>query len=128
MNENELSYIASEATSAFGILSKTDLETRKVLLAKLKELLGNESRYDFNMDFANDGITEICMIAYDGGRHPEYQSTMYNTVYGVLKKKDEFYVNTEEDSEYPMKHLTTAEVYSVVMSMIADMQLRVEQD
>jgi hypothetical protein len=128
MNENKLLYIASETASVFGILSKTDSETRKVLLAKLNELLGKESKYDFNMDFVNDGITEVCMVAYDGGRHPEYNSTMYNTVYGVLKKKGKFYVNTEEDSEYPMKYLTTAEVYGVVMAMIADMQLRAEQD
>lgn len=128
MKLEQLNYIESEVLSAFGILSKAELETRNVLLARLKDLLGKKSKYDFNMDFVNDGIADTCMIAYDGGRHPEYASDLYNTVYGVLIKKGEFYVNTEEDSEYPMKYLTTAEVYSVVKATIADMQLMAEQD
>jgi len=118
MNLEQLNFVESEVKSVFGILTKAELETRKVLLARLNDLLGKRSKYDFNMDFVNDGIAEACMVAYDGGRHPEY-----NTVYGVLRKKGELYLNTEEDSEYPMKYLSTAEVYDVVKATLADMQL-----
>ena len=96
------------------------------LVDELKELLGKKQKYYLDANLRNDGITEPCFIAYDGGRHPEYNSNVFSEVNGVFIKGGKFYVDIEDDSEYPLESLSLGELKSVCDAIINDMLAALE--
>ncbi len=69
-------------------------------------LLSNGSRIDLRDP---DGFTQMS-VNYDGGNHPEYNSNVYSDVLSVFNKNGNFYVEIEDDDEYPIDNLSTAEL------------------
>lgn len=62
------------------------------------------------------------MIAYDGGRHPEYASEMYNEVYGVgLDEKGQIYIDTEECENYAISRTNTDDLVMICHALVNTM-------
>ncbi len=60
-------------------------------------------------------IMEDCvvMVSYDGGRHPEYDSNLYSTLYAVYLKNGNIYLDIEESNEYEIERISTTELADV---------------
>lgn len=69
-------------------------------------LLNNDSRIDL---LDADGYPQMS-VNYDGGNHPEYNSNVYSDVRSVFNKNGKLYVEIEDDEEYPIDNLSTAEL------------------
>lgn len=63
--------------------------------------------------WAEDEIDEWICVTYDGGRHPEYDSNAYSTVYGVWRKEGKIVLDIEDTSEYSIERVETDELYSL---------------
>jgi len=69
-------------------------------------LLGDGSRIDL---LDEDGYAQMS-VNYDGGNHPECGSNVYSVVRSVFNKSGKIYVEIEDDDEYPIDNLSTAEL------------------
>ena len=69
-------------------------------------LLCDGSRIDLR---GPDGYPQMS-VNYDGGNHPEYNSNVFSDVRSVFNKNGKFYVEIEDDEEYPIDNLSTAEL------------------
>lgn len=69
-------------------------------------LLSNGSRIDL---CDPDGYPQMS-VNYDGGNHPECSSNVYSDVRSVFNKNGKLYVEIEDDDEYPIDNLSTAEL------------------
>lgn len=80
----------------------------------LKEILADcpDNYLDLKPDNSEDEFYEVT-VSYNGGRHPEYDSNCYSTVYGVFLKNDKLYLNIEDCDEYPANEVTADELFSV---------------
>ena len=60
---------------------------------------------------------EYVCVSYDGGKHPEYASNLYSTVYGVSFNDSEnsLSIETEDDDDYSVDHLSVDEVYALAL-------------
>lgn len=61
----------------------------------------------------SDHEFDVVTVSYNGGRHPEYASNCYSTVYGVFLKNDKLYLNIEDCDEYPANEVTAEELFNV---------------
>ena len=99
---------------------------RDSLMAELKEMLGRRKRYYLDEDRQSEGITEPCFVAYDGGQHPEYSSNVFSEVEGVFIKDGKFYLEIEDDDEYPIERLSLNELKAVCDAVLNDMLAALE--
>lgn len=58
-------------------------------------------------------IGKYVSVCYDGGRHPEYASNVFSSVDGVFIEDNKIYLDTEDDSKYPIDNVTTTELLDV---------------
>lgn len=99
---------------------------RENLMSELKEMLGKKKKYYLNEELRTDGLTEPCYVAYDGGNHPEYASNVFSEVNGVFIKNGKWYLDIEDDSEYPIERLSLGELKSVCDAVLNDMLAALE--
>ena len=62
-----------------------------------------------------DDEEDVVMVAYDGGRHPEYDSNLYSVVESVFLKDGKLYLSIEDCDEYEIDRVVTDEVYAVAV-------------
>ena len=69
--------------------------------------------FDLEQDYEN-----VC-VSYDGGRHPEYGSNLYSTVYSVSFNENEnrLSIETEDDDDYTVDRLSVDEVYTLALAV-----------
>ena len=86
----------------------------------LKEILADrpDNYIDLLPDNTNRLLDEV-VVSYNGGRHPEYDSNCYSTVYGAFLKNDKLYLNIEDCDEYPANEVTADELFSVANLALA---------
>ena len=62
---------------------------------------------------------EYVCVSYDGGRHHEYASNLYSTVYSVSFNEDEnrLSIKTEDDDDYNVDRLSADEVYTLALAV-----------
>ena len=58
-------------------------------------------------------------VSYDGGRNPEYTSTLYSNVYVVSfnKSKNRLSIETEDDDDYTVDRMSTDDLYTLAMAV-----------
>lgn len=96
-----------EIRNAIGQYNDVVTSTRKKCEGFLSTmLLSDGSRIDL---LDEDGYPQMS-VNYDGGNHPEYNSNVYSDVSSILNKDGEIYVEIEDDVEYPIDNLSTAEL------------------
>lgn len=96
-----------EIKEAIGLYNEVVTSTQKKCEGFLSTmLLSNGSRINL---LDKDGYPQMS-VNYDGGNHPEYNSNVYSNVRSVFNKNDKFYVEIEDDEEYPIDNLSTAEL------------------
>ncbi len=96
-------------------------------LEKFKECQKNylSAAADFRKEIENffDGVLtegnfielEDCpCVAYDGGNHGDYASTLCSVCYGVGKKNGHVYFRLEEDSEYGIDRMMLDDLATVI--------------
>ena len=83
---------------------------RKECVKFLKRKLKDNGKIDLT-EMEEDCGT-VC-VTYDGGRHPEYDTNAYSTVWSVFKKDNEIYLETEDCDEYSIDRIDTMELYGV---------------
>ena len=66
-----------------------------------------------------DQDDENVCVSYDGGRHPEYGSNLYSTVYSVSfnESKNRLSIETEDDDDYSVDRLSVDEVYTLALAV-----------
>lgn len=95
------------------LFSQAVTSFRTVALDYLKSLLEEHGRIYFN--FNGDSPDEVVCVAYDGGRHPEYNSNMFSIVISVfLDGNGNILLELDEDGEYGINHVCTQDIYSVI--------------
>jgi hypothetical protein len=104
-----------EAKELFEAIAPIRRQIAKKCLAYLKrELKKNNGSIEF---FDNDGNAiddEYVSVAYDGGRHPEYNSSAFSQVDGIyLNEKGNIVLNIEDDNEYDINNISWDELYDV---------------
>jgi hypothetical protein len=67
---------------------------------------------------ANDGditISEekVPTVAYDGGNHPEYASSLSTTCYSVYSENGNIVLRIEETDEYYADNVPTSDLYEI---------------
>lgn len=62
---------------------------------------------------------EYVCVSYDGGRHPEYGSNVYSTVYSISFNDDEnrLSIETEDDDDYTVDRLSIDELYNLTLAV-----------
>ena len=62
---------------------------------------------------------EYVCVSYDGGRHPEYGSNLYSTVYSVSfdESENRLSIETEDDDDYTVDRLSADEVYTLALAV-----------
>lgn len=85
-----------------------NVECKKYLERTLKE-------HDGRIDFADENGTldDRPCVTYDGGRHPEYNTNAFSSVYAVFLKDGDIMLETEDDFEYSISRIDWDEVYCV---------------
>lgn len=64
------------------------------------------------VDMRDDDNGGVC-VTYDGGRHPEYASNAFSTVWSVWLKGDEPVLEIDEVDDYQLDRLDWLELYGV---------------
>jgi len=92
-------------------------EVREIASAYLKEIVRSKGGKIINdKDELLDGIA----IAYDGGRHPEYASSMLCTLLSiVLNDKDELEFNVEDEDGLDLSRIDTSDLVYIVDTLDA---------
>ena len=72
-----------------------------------------------SIKFDLDQEDEYVCVSYDGGRHPEYDSDLYATVYGVSFNDDEnrLSIDMEYNDDYTVDRLSADEVYTLALAV-----------
>ena len=86
-------------------------DLREDCIGYLTEKLNEPEHKDGISTEPEDGSSVT--VTYDGGKHPEYNSTAFSTVKGVYKKNDSIMLDTEDDDEYPISRISTIELFGV---------------
>ena len=68
---------------------------------------------NIDIDIMCEKLNECCCVSYDGGRHPEYNSNCFSSVYEVFKKDGKIYLCTEDCNELSIDRITTMELYDI---------------
>lgn len=69
----------------------------------LKEFLSTCEGNSFDM--TDDEGYAIACVSYDGGNHPEYNSTLYADVFSVYLANGKVYLELDETNEYEFTRL-----------------------
>ena len=71
------------------------------------------------IEFDLEQYNECVCISYDGGRHPEYDSDLYATVYGVSFNDDEnrLSIDMEYNDDYTVDRLSADEIYTLALTV-----------
>lgn len=56
---------------------------------------------------------EFITVAYNGGRHPEYNSNVYSQVNSVYLKDGEIFLEIEDCDEYPIADVEAFELFDI---------------
>ena len=92
-------------------------EIRKESEKYLREMLAKND----NSTYLDDMGDYVC-VAYDGGRHPEYDSNVFSAVRGVfLNDKGHVCLETEDCEEYDIQNINWDELYDVAMFIYENM-------
>lgn len=104
-----------EAKELFEAIAPIRRQIAKKCLAYLKrELKKNNGSIEFFDNEGNAIDDEYVSVAYDGGRHPEYNSSAFSQVDGIyLNEKGNIVLNIEEDNEYDINNISWDELYDV---------------
>lgn len=72
-----------------------------------------------SIEFDLEQEDECVCVSYDGGRHPEYESNLYSTVYSVSFNDDEnrLSIETEDDDDYTVDRLSIDELYNLTLAV-----------
>ena len=72
-----------------------------------------------SIEFDLEQDDENVCVSYDGGRHPEYASNLYSTVYSVSfnADKNRLSIETEDDDDYTVDRLSVDEVYTLALAV-----------
>lgn len=92
-------------------ISKELALLRDDCIAYLTEELNKEENKN-GISCVPDGGGGVC-VTYDGGRHPEYDSNPYSTVYSVFLKDGKIMLETEDCDEYEIDRIDTIELLGV---------------
>lgn len=90
--------------------NKLSNQLKKGCMDYLSELLDSN---DNNIDWEEIELPEYVSVAYDGGNHPEYDSNVFSTVYGIKAEGDNMYLHTEDCDEYDISYVSVSELYTL---------------
>lgn len=85
--------------------------------AYIRDYGHRENEEEIVLDMEDEGYTLMC--SYDGGRHPEYASTLEATIWAITLKDNEVFLSTEEEENYSVDRVPTSEVITIVEDLIA---------
>ena len=89
--------------------------------AKLKkecvEYLTQVTKENGSIEFDLNQEDEYVCVSYDGGRHPEYGSNVYSTVYSISFNDDEnrLSIEIEDDDDYTVDRLSIDDLYALAL-------------
>lgn len=93
-------------------LYRLSLEVKNECIKYLTDLLhknGNKINWRDNA-----AVAKFLTVAYDGGKHPEYDSNVFSTVYGVeIDDKGLITLDTEDCGEYEIDYVSTMELVDI---------------
>lgn len=96
------------------ISNKLGNEATEFISEALDKAEGNRiALIDYDDDNRQEEDHIYITVTYDGGRHPEYDSNVYSTVYEIYKKDGVIYLYTEDCEEYALSRINNIEKYDV---------------
>ncbi len=101
---------------------KTGEEFSKIA-TKLKQecvdYLTQVTKENGSIEFDAEQEYEYVCVSYDGGRHPEYGTNLYSTVYSVSfnNDKNRLSIKTEDDDDYTVDRISTNELYTLALAV-----------
>ena len=72
-----------------------------------------------SIKFNLEQYDECVCISYDGGRHPEYDTDLYSTVYSIIfnDDKNRLSIDMEYDDDYTVDRLSADEIYTLALAV-----------
>lgn len=113
----------------FEVYEKADNELHEVCENYLKGVLKNED-IDWDYEELEENGIEMYLpyVSYDGGRHPEYNSTNCSMVLDVfLNEDDEVCLELEESEEYNVDRVGSHDLYNVAFFVKKLLEARKEK-
>ena len=83
------------------------------------EYLTQVTKENGSIEFDLDQGDEKVYVSYDGGRNPEYTSTLYSNVYVVSfnESKNRLSIETEDDDDYTVDRMSTDDLYTLALAV-----------
>ena len=106
---------------------RTECET--YLKGVLEKQEGQRIDWDYDELEELEIEDSVPYVAYDGGNHPEYASTLSSQLYGVyLNTYGEVCVELEESDEYEVDRIATSDLYNITVFIKELLTAREEQE
>lgn len=92
-------------------VNDTLTKIRKESLRYIKKML---KKYNGSIDFSE--LEDVCLpsVCYDGGRHPEYDTNAFSSVFSVFLNADnEVCLEIDDCDEYEISRINWDEVFEI---------------
>lgn len=99
LGKKEISVKYQELTEVHNKLIDITYDMQKVCVEFLKSLI------DANGGEINGKMLDGCYVAYDGGNHPEYASTMASDVQRIYTEDGTLYFEIEDSPKYSIDRI-----------------------